>query len=118
MKYLFVCYKKWSTCTKARKWLDEKGIEYEERDIKEFNPSEDELKQWIEISEYPVEKFLNTRGTLYKELNLKDKFPNMSYEEKIKILATDGMLVKRPVIVGKDKVLLGFNEDLWSDLLN
>ena len=117
MKYLFVCYKRCSTCAKARKWLNENGIEYEKRDIKEFNPNKEELEKWIAVSRYPVNKFFNTSGTLYKELHLKDKLPNMSDEEKIKLLATDGMLVKRPILVGEDIVLAGFKEELWSEAL-
>lgn len=118
MKYLFVCYKRCSTCAKARKWLNENGVEYEERDIKEFNPDEEELRKWVALSGLPVNKFYNTSGTLYRELHIKDKLPNMSDDEKIKLLATDGMLVKRPVIVGQDVVLAGFKEELWSEALN
>ena len=118
MKYLFVCYKRCSTCAKARKWLNENGVEYEERDIKEFNPDEEELRKWVALSGLPVNKFYNTSGTLYRELHIKDKLPSMSDDEKIKLLATDGMLVKRPVIVGQDVVLAGFKEELWSEALN
>lgn len=117
MKYLFVCYKKCGTCTKARKWLEENGIEYDERDIKEFNPGKDELRQWIAASGYPAGKFFNTSGVLYKELKLKDRLPDMSDEEKIELLATDGMLVKRPVIAGGNTVLVGFREELWREAL-
>ncbi len=117
MKYLFICYSKCSTCKKARKWLDDNNIQYEERPIKENNPTADELKEWIVKSGYPVKKFFNTSGNLYKELGLKDKLPNMSEDEKIMLLATDGMLVKRPIVVGKDVVLVGFKEEEWNSIL-
>lgn len=117
MKYLFVCYPRWTTCGKARKWLDENNIKYEERNIKENNPTEDELKEWIGKSEYPIKKFFNTSGNLYKELGLKDKLPDMSDDEKIKLLATDGMLVKRPIIAGGDLVLVGFKAEEWENKL-
>ena len=116
MKYLFICYPKCSTCTKARKWLDENNINYEERNIKEDNPTKDELKQWIFTGDYPIKRFFNTSGILYRELGLKDKLENMSDEEKIKILSTDGMLVKRPILVGDDIVLVGFKEEEWRKI--
>lgn len=117
MKYLFVCYPKWTTCRKARKWLEENNILYEERDIKEDNPTEVELKEWILKSDYPIKKFFNTSGKIYRELGLKDKLANMSEDEKVKILSTDGMLVKRPIIVGSEKVLVGFKEEDWQENL-
>lgn len=114
MKYKFICYTRWSTCKKAKSWLEENNIEFEERPIKEENPTENELKQWIEKSGYPLKKFFNTSGTLYKDLNIKDKLNDMSEEEQIKLLASDGMLVKRPVLVGGDIILVGFKEDEWK----
>lgn len=116
MKYLFICYPKCSTCSKAKKYLDDNNIEYEERNIKENNPTESELKEWISGSDYPIKRFFNTSGTLYKELNLKDKLPSMTEEEQIKLLSTDGMLVKRPMIVGNGTVLVAFKENEWSIL--
>lgn len=118
MKYLFLCYSKWTTCRRVRTWLDENNIDYEERDIKENNPKEDELKEWISKSDYPIKRFFNTSGKVYRELGLKDKLSNMTDDEKIKILAKDGMLVKRPIIVGSDRVLVGFKEDEWEDQLS
>lgn len=117
MEYLFICYSKWSTCKKARTWLDENNIKYKERPIKEENPTEEELKEWIGKSEYPIKTFFNTRGKVYSELKLKDRLENMTDEEKIKLLSTDGMLVKRPVLVGGDLVLVGFKEDEWKEKL-
>ncbi|SHE57456.1 arsenate reductase [Tissierella praeacuta DSM 18095] len=117
MKYLFLCYPKCSTCNKARKWLDENNIKYEERNIKENNPREDELKEWIGKSHYPIKRFFNTSGNIYKELGLKDKLADMSDDEKIKLLATDGMLVKRPIIIGEEVVLVGFKAEEWENNL-
>jgi len=114
MKYLFVCYPKCSTCKKAKQWLDDNNIDYDERDIKENNPNEQELKEWIAKSDYPLKRFFNTSGNLYKELNLKDKLETMSEEEQIKLLATDGMLVKRPLVIGEDVVLVAFKEAEWD----
>ena len=116
MKYLLLCYPKWTTCTKARKWLEENNIEYEERNIKEKNPTKDELRQWITKSDYPIKRFFNTSGNVYKELKLKDKLPDMNDDEKIEILSTDGMLIKRPLIVGENIVLVGFKEEEWKTL--
>ena len=113
MKNLFVYYPKCSTCKKAKKWMDENNIEYDERNIKEENPNALELKEWIDKSGYPIKKFFNTSGILYRELNLKDKLQDMSEEEQIILLATDGMLVKRPILVGKDAVVVGFKEEEW-----
>lgn len=118
MKYLFLCYPRWTTCSKARKWLDENNIEYEERNIKDNNPKEDELKQWISKSNYPIKRFFNTSGKIYRELGLKDKLDTMDDDEKIKTLATDGMLVKRPILIGEDGVLVGFKEEEWKTILN
>lgn len=114
MKYLFLCYPKCSTCSKARKWLDENSIDYIERNIKEDNPTEDELKQWISKADYPIKRFFNTSGTIYRELGLKDKLNYMTEEEKIKLLSSNGMLVKRPILVGEDRVLVSFKEEEWK----
>ena len=114
---LFICYPKCSTCQKARKWLEEHGVEYTERHIVEENPTYDELKKWYEMSGLALKKFFNTSGMLYKEMQLKDKLPNMSEEEQYALLATDGMLVKRPILVGDDFVLTGFKEKEWSEKL-
>lgn len=117
MKSLFVFYSKCSTCKKAKKWLDENKIEYEERDIKGDNPTSDELKEWITRSNYPIKRFFNTSGIIYRELGLKDKLDNMTDDEKILLLATDGMLVKRPIFVQDDIVLVGFKEEEWNKIL-
>ena len=113
----FICYPKCTTCQKAKKWLDDNKIEYELRDIKEDNPSLEELTAWHKMSGLPLKKFFNTSGLLYKSMELKDKLPNMSEEDQLKLLATDGMLVKRLILVGVDFVLVGFKETEWS-LLN
>ena len=111
----FICYPKCTTCQKAKKWLDDNKIEYELRDIKEDNPSLEELTAWYKMSVLPIKKFFNTSGILYKSMELKDKLPAMSDEEQLKLLASDGMLVKRPLMIGKDFVLVGFKESEWSD---
>ena len=116
-KMLFVCYPKCSTCKKAKKWLDEQGISYEDRHIIEDNPTVEELKDWHERSGLPLKRFFNTSGMKYRELGLKDKLPEMSEEEQYELLATDGMLVKRPLVVGDDFVLIGFKEALWKETL-
>ena len=113
----FICYPKCSTCQKAKKWLDENKIVYTERHIVEANPSAEELKMWYKRSGLPLKKFFNTSGRLYKEMKLKDKLSEMSEEEQIKLLATNGMLVKRPLVVDEDKVLVGFKEAEWSEKL-
>jgi arsenate reductase len=110
----FICYPKCTTCQKARKWLDEQSVRYEVRDIKEERPSYDELKTWLAASGLPIRKFFNTSGLLYKSLNLKDKLPAMSEEECLRSLATDGMLVKRPLLIGGSFVLVGFREAEWE----
>ncbi len=112
----FVCYPKCTTCKKAQKFLDDNGIEYEIRDIKSENPSYDELKKWHEASGLPLKKFFNTSGMLYRSMELKDKLPDMTEEEQLRLLATDGMLVKRPIAVSDNKVLVGFKADSWQDL--
>ena len=114
---LFVCYPKCSTCKKAQKWLDESNVEYTLRDIKTDNPTAEELKTWWKISGLPLKRFFNTSGNIYKEMKLKDKLPEMSEEEQLALLATDGMLVKRPILVGKDKVLVGAKEKEWEEYL-
>ena len=111
---LFVNYPKCSTCKKARKFLEEKGVAFEDRDIKEQNPTVEELKEWIAKSGLPEKKFFNTSGMLYRQMELKDKLPNMSEQEMIELLATDGMLVKRPILVSEDKVLVGFRQAEWE----
>ena len=111
---LFVCYPKCTTCKKAEKWLQDQGLEFEKRDIKLQNPSKEELKEWHQSSGLPLKRFFNTSGNLYKEMKLKDKLPEMTEEEQYDLLATDGMLVKRPILVTEDKVLVGFREKEWS----
>ena len=115
-KLLFVCYPRCTTCKKAQQWLEEKGIEVTVRDIKEENPSSEELRKWHQESGLPLKRFFNTSGLKYKELSLKDKLPQMSEEEQYELLATDGMLVKRPILVGKEKVLVGFKEKEWLEV--
>lgn len=114
---LLLCYPKCSTCKKAKKWLDENNVEYTERDIKLDNPSFDELKKWHEKSSLPLKKFFNTSGMLYRDMNLKDKLPEMSEEEQLNLLASDGMLVKRPLVVKGDTVLTGFRVKEWENEL-
>lgn len=114
---LYVNYPKCSTCVKARKFLEEKGAEFTDRDIKNDNPTYDELKAWHEKSGLPLKRFFNTSGILYREMGLKDKLADMSEEEQIKLLATDGMLVKRPILVTDDIVLVGFRQDQWEEIL-
>ena len=109
-----LCYPKCGTCKKALKWLDDKGIKYEYRHIVEENPTKDELKNWYEKSGLPLKKFFNTSGLKYKELNLKDRIPQMTEEEIFDLLSTDGMLVKRPILISGDKVLVGFKEEEWE----
>ena len=115
---LFICYPKCSTCQKARSWLDEKGIAYDFRDIKTDNPTAEELRQWWQASGQPQKKFFNTSGLQYKALGLKDKLPTMSEEEQLALLATDGMLVKRPLLIGENFVLTGFREKEWEERLS
>ncbi|MBR3888676.1 MAG: arsenate reductase family protein [Clostridia bacterium] len=117
MKVLFVEYPKCTTCQKAKKWLVEHGVEFEDRHIVEKNPSAAEIKKWWKMSGLELRKFFNTSGLKYKELALKDKLPTMSDEEKIKLLSSDGMLVKRPLVVMDDDVLVGFKEDEWKGKL-
>ena len=112
----FICYPKCTTCQKAKKWLDDNKIDYEVRDIKADNPTFEELSAWHKMSGLLLKKFFNTSGLLYKSMCLKDKLPNMSDEEQLKLLATDGMLVKRPLLIGEDFVLVGFKENEWNKI--
>ncbi len=114
---LFVQYPKCSTCRKAKKWLDEHDIEYKSRHIIEENPTAEEIETWWNLSDLPLKRFFNTSGMKYRELKLKDKLPDMSEKEQFELLATDGMLVKRPIVVGDDFVLVGFKEKEWEENL-
>ena len=113
----FICYPKCTTCQKAKKWLDDNKIEYELRDIKQENPTLEELTEWYNKSRLPLKKFFNTSGLLYKSMDLKNKLPNMTETEMLGLLSTDGMLVKRPILVGNDFVLVGFKESEWNEKL-
>ena len=113
----FICYPKCTTCQKAKKWLDDNKIEYELRDIKEDNPNLDELTSWYKMSGLPLKKFFNTSGLLYKSMELKDKLPTMPEDEQLKLLASDGMLVKRPLVIDENLVLIGFKESEWIKVL-
>ena len=115
---LFLEYPKCSTCQKARKWLDAHQVSYTDRHIVEENPTYEELKEWYVRSGLPLKKFFNTSGMVYKELQLKDKLPTMSEEEQLKLLATNGMLVKRPLVIGDDFVLTGFREKEWIEAMH
>ena len=117
MAYLFIQYPKCSTCLKAKRWLDDHGVAYTSRHIVEENPTAQELAGWIARSGLPLKRFFNTSGLKYKALELKDKLPTMSEEEMIALLATDGMLVKRPLLIGEDKILVGFKPQEWESLL-
>ena len=112
-----LCYKKCTTCQKALKWLDAQGIPYTERPIKEENPSREELETWYKRSGLPLKRFFNTSGNLYKDMKLTDRLPQMSEEEQLDLLSSDGMLVKRPMVVGEDFVLTGFKEAEWKEKL-
>ena len=114
---LVLVYRKCSTCMKALKWLEENNMEFVERPIKEENPTYEELKEWYAKSGLPLKKFFNTSGLIYKDMQLKDKLPTMTEEEQFDLLATNGMLVKRPLVVGDDFVLTGFKEKEWEELL-
>ena len=115
---IFVCYPRCTTCKKAEKWLADNGIAAQVRDIKENNPTEQEIRSWHEKSGLPLKRFFNTSGLKYKELGLKEKLPTMSEDEQYALLATDGMLVKRPLLVGDEKVLVGFKEKEWQENLS
>ena len=117
MKNVFIEYPKCSTCQKAKKWLLANNINFEDRNIVENNPTEEELAKWIKLSGKEIKKWFNTSGLKYKSLNLKEKLPNMSDREKIKLLASDGMLVKRPILISEKGILIGFKEAEWKDLL-
>ena len=112
---LFICYPKCTTCQKAKKWLESQGIAYTERNIAEENPTYAELKEWYKKSGLPLKRFFNTSGLVYKSMQLKDKLPEMSEEEQLRLLATDSMLVKRPLVVDGDTVLTGFKEAEWTE---
>ena len=114
---LFLCYPKCTTCQKARKWLEEKGLSFTLRDIKTENPTQEELKTWWQRSGLPLRKFFNTSGLQYKALGLKDRLPTMTEDEQLALLATDGMLVKRPLLIGEDLVLVGFRPAEWEEKL-
>jgi len=113
----FICYERCSTCKKAEKWLQENGVQFEKRDIKTENPTEDELRVWQKKSGLPLQRFFNTSGQIYRQMNLKDKLNTMSDNEKFALLATDGMLVKRPILVTENTVLVGFREAEWKEKL-
>lgn len=113
---LFVCYPKCTTCQKAKKWLTEKEISFEERDIKMENPTKEELGEWYKKSGLPLKRFFNTSGILYKEMKLKDRLPEMTEDEQLELLSTDGMLVKRPILVADERVFVGFKEKEWETL--
>ena len=115
MGKLFIEYPKCSTCKKAKKWLEDNKIEFDDRHIVENTPTVEELKEWIKMSGKDIKKWFNTSGLKYKELNLKDRLPLMSDEEKIELLSTDGMLIKRPILVLENKVLIGFKEEEWKE---
>ena len=117
MSVLFVEYPKCSTCKKAKKWLQDHSVEFEDRHIVEENPTQEELKEWHNKSGLPLKRFFNTSGMIYRQEGLKDKLPTMSEEEQYALLATNGMLVKRPLIIGEDFVLVGFKEADWSEVL-
>lgn len=114
---LVFCYPKCSTCQKALKWLDDNNISYEVRNIKEDNPTFDELLKWYTLSNLPLKKFFNTSGLLYKSMNLKEKLPSLNDDEQIKLLSSDGMLVKRPLLISENIVLTGFRQKEWEDNL-
>lgn len=116
MKILFIEYPKCSTCKKAKKWLEDNNIVFEDRNIVQDNPTKEELKEWIEKSNYDIKKFFNTSGLKYKELNLKEKLSTMSDKEKITLLASDGMLIKRPLLITQEKIYVGFKEKEWEEL--
>ncbi|MGB4045169.1 MAG: arsenate reductase family protein [Halanaerobiales bacterium] len=114
---VFICYPKCTTCRKAKQWLEANGVLFEERHIKENKPTIEELKKWHEKSGLPLKKFFNTSGQLYREMKLKDRLPTMSEDEQYELLASDGMLVKRPILIGDDFVLVGFKESDWKAVL-
>lgn len=117
MQYIFLCYPKCTTCQKAKRWLDDRGITYTERHIKEEHPTIQELREWHAKSGLPLKKFFNTSGLQYKALNLKDQLPQLSDEEQLAMLASDGMLVKRPILLTESHILVGFSEQEWELVL-
>lgn len=117
MKNLFIEYPKCSTCKRAKEWLVKNNIEFDDRNIVEDTPTKEELEKWIKQSEKEIKKFFNTSGLKYKELNLKEKLPNMSDEEKVKLLSSDGMLIKRPLLINDKQILVGFREKEWEEVL-
>ncbi|WP_338586731.1 arsenate reductase family protein [Clostridium baratii] len=117
MSYLFVEYPKCTTCKRAKKWLEQNGVDFIDRDIKLDNPTKEELKLWLDKSRLEIKKFFNTSGVLYREQGMKDKIKTLSEDELLDILASDGMMVKRPLIIGEDKVLVGFKEPEWESNL-
>lgn len=116
MKYLFICYPRCSTCQKAKKWLEDNKIDYDYRHIAKQNPTVEELQKWIPQSGLPIKKFFNTSGKIYREMGLKNKIPQMTDKDLIALLSTDGMLVKRPLLIGDNKVLVGFNAAVWESI--
>ena len=117
MKNIFIAYPKCSTCKRAKKWLEENNIEFDERNIIEETPTIKELEEWIKISGVDIKKWFNSSGLKYRELNLKDKLDNMNSQEKIKLLASDGMLIKRPLFISDKKIVIGFKEEEWKKIL-
>ena len=117
-KPVFICYSKCTTCQKAKKWLDEKKVDFAERPIKEQNPTQEELRSWQKMSGLPLRRFFNTSGMLYREMNLKDRLPAMNEEEMLSLLASDGMLVKRPILLTQNAVIPGFRPEEWEKALN
>lgn len=117
MKYLFICYPKCSTCQKAKKWLDSNNIEYDERNIKDENPTKEELERFISLRGNTTKGLFNTSGVIYRSMGLKDKLSDMSLEQQAELLASDGMLVKRPLLIGENLVLAGFKEKEWQEAL-
>lgn len=117
MSYLFLEYPKCTTCKRAKKWLEQNGVDFIDRDIKLDNPTKEELKLWLDKSGLEIKKFFNTSGVLYREQGMKDKIKTLSEDELLDILASDGMMVKRPLIIGEDKVLVGFKEPEWESNL-
>ncbi len=114
---LFICYPKCTTCKKAQSWLNEKGISYDVRDIKVQNPTYDELSEWFRSSGLPLKRFFNTSGQLYRSLEIKDKLPDMTEEQALELLASDGMLVKRPILINGSKIAVGFKESEWLEVI-
>ncbi len=117
MKYIYLNYPSWTSCRNARSFLEEIGVEYEDRHIIKNGPTKDEIRTWFERGNEPIEKYFNSRGKKYKELGLKEKMPTLSLEEKFELLGSDSMLVKRPMLICEDKVLIGFKKDIWKEVI-